>query len=337
MFSRINGGVEQVFLNYTQALETQGHEVISVIHPWAEIKKRCSKKKLRTVFSIGRNDFIAVRRLRQLIETEQPSCIISHTKRAALLVEKTRTHIPKIAVCHTPQSFSELELVADAIIAITENMHLEISKSRQTGNKVFTVPNMIDIPEDLFYVEPEAVDVPVIGVSARFSNLKGIDVFIEALAILHERHVPFQAKIAGNGKEKKQYRKLIHKYGLQNKVIMLGWIEDKEAFYKSLDVFCHPSLKESFGLVVVESMMHSIPMVLTEISGPVEIIGGTDSAIMVSPSDSMSLANGLELIIRDRNRAKEISFNAFDRVKYYSSRNVGPMLSSVLNEVCGVI
>ena len=44
MFSRVNGGVEQVFLNYTESLAMQGNKVISVIHPWAEIKKTVPKR-----------------------------------------------------------------------------------------------------------------------------------------------------------------------------------------------------------------------------------------------------------------------------------------------------
>lgn len=334
MFSKVNGGVEQVFLNYTSALQMQGHQVVSVIHPWAEIKKACPQEHLKTVYSFGRNDFIAVRRLRHLIESEAPSCIITHTKRAALLIKKTQVKVPMIAVCHTPQSFLELESASDAVIAITEHMHQELIHTAQSKNKIFVVPNMIHIPEDLVYQEPKKVDVPVIGVSARFSDLKGIDFFIEALAELKRRKIPFKAKIAGDGKEKEQYIKLIQHHGLQSEVKMLGWVHDKHAFYNSLDVFCHPSLKESFGLVVVESMMHSLPMVLTQISGPLEIIGGTESAVLVPPSDSIGLADGLERIICDSGLAKKIAFNAFQRVQFYSSKSVGPILHEVLTEVC---
>ena len=332
MFSTVNGGVEQVFLNYTKTLEQQGNQVVSVIHPWAAIRKECSKNALKTIYSFGRNDFIAVRRLHRLIEAEEPACIVTHTKRAALLFKQIKTKIPKIAVCHTRQSFSELEQASDAVIAITDHMHQDIIKSGGASKMVFTIPNMVHIPEGLTYTEPKERDVPVIGVSARFSDLKGIDVFIEALAELKRRNIPFKAKIAGDGKQRRQYIKLIQHYALDNQVVLLGWVHDKDAFYNSLSVFCHPSLKESFGLVVVESMMHSLPMVLTELSGPSEIIGGTDSAIMVPPSDPMRLANGLECILVDKSRAKQMAFNAFQRVQYYSSWNIGPMLHRVLED-----
>ena len=334
MFSKVNGGVEQVFLNYTNVLDSFGNEIISVIHPWSQIRKSCAGDNLRTLFSYGRNDFIAVHRLRQLILKEQPDCIITHTKRAALLVDKTKTTVPKIAVCHTIELYNELARVSDAVIAITEHMYRDIIGQGVSGKKIYTVPNMISFPEDLAYKEPESAVIPVIGASARFSDLKGLDVFIDALALLKGNGISFKANIAGDGKQKKKYIKQINHHGLQNEVRLLGWINDKQAFYESLDIFCHPSLKESFGLVVVESMMHSLPMVLTQISGPVEIVGDTECAVMVPPSDPVSLANGLERLINDSSLAKRLSYNGFLRANTYSSHTIGPILNRVVNDVC---
>ncbi|MBL7481567.1 glycosyltransferase family 4 protein [Legionella bononiensis] len=334
MFSKVNGGVEQVFLNYTKVLESLGNEIIPVIHPWSQIRKACAGDNLRTLFSYGRKDFIAVHRLRQLILKEQPDCIIMHTKRAAILFEKTETKVPKIAVCHTIESYDELAKVSDAVIAITEHMYQDIMSQGESTKKIYTVPNMISIPEDLSYKEPKSTVIPVIGASARFSDLKGLDVFIDALALLKRNGISFKALIAGDGKQKKQYIKQINQHSLQNEVTLLGWIDDKQAFYESLDIFCHPSLKESFGLVVVESMMHSLPMVLTQISGPLEIVGDTECAVMVPPSDPVSLANGLERLIKDSGLAKRLSYNGFLRANTYSSRTIGPILNRVVNEVC---
>ncbi|CAM2732796.1 glycosyltransferase family 4 protein [Legionella worsleiensis] len=334
MFSKVNGGVEQVFLNYTEVLHSFGHEIIPVIHPWSQIKKSCTGTQVQTLFSYGRNDFLAVYRLRQLISRIKPSCIITHTKRAALLFDKTKTRVPKIAVCHTIESYPELLNASDAIIAITETMYQEIMSYGEPEKKIYTVPNMVSVPNNLIYREPQSSAVPTIGASARFSELKGLDVFIDALALLKQKGILFKAKIAGDGKQKKQYLKMLRDRGLQNDVTLLGWIEDKQKFYNSLDIFCHPSLKESFGLVVVESMMYSLPMVLTQISGPMEIVGDTECAIMVPPADPVSLAQGLERLIEDNNLAKKLAYNGFLRADYYSSDKVGPLLNKVMEELC---
>ncbi|WBV70065.1 glycosyltransferase family 4 protein [Legionella pneumophila] len=36
-------------------------------------------------------------------------------------------------------------------------------------------------------------------------------------------------------------------HGLEHEITLLGWIEDKESFYKSIDIFCLPSREESLA------------------------------------------------------------------------------------------
>src|SRR4051794_40493487 len=119
MFSKVNGGLEQVFLNYNHTLTMQGHEVIPVIHPQAEIKSSCQSKHLVMIHNYNQYDPIAIYRLRRLLKTTRPDCIITHSYRAAYLLKKTRTKIPKIAVCHVRGHYN---FGTDAIIAITQQM-----------------------------------------------------------------------------------------------------------------------------------------------------------------------------------------------------------------------
>lgn len=333
MFSKVNGGLEQSFLNYTPALTLQGNKVIQVIHPHSEIKDSCPKENLKLVHNFNQYDVFAIRKLRRLIQSEKPECIITHSYRAAYLFKKTKTNVPKIAVCHVR---SQYDFGSDAIIALTESMREDIIRAGHPAHTVFTVPNMITIPEGLQYKIPEQKDIPTIGACARFSDIKGIDVFIESLAELKKRKIAFKANIAGDGKEKERYIQLIQHHQLQNDITLLGWINDKQSFYHNIDLFCLPSREESFGLVILESMMNSVPMVLTELSGPLEIMGKTESAILVPPCDPISMANGLERLILDWNLAKQISQNAYKRVHYYSSQSIGPILQKVLEKVCQI-
>ncbi|CCD10278.1 glycosyltransferase family 4 protein [Legionella pneumophila] len=331
MFSKVNGGLEQVFLNYIPALSSQGNLVIPIIHPKAEIRNSCPQDHLITVHNFNQHDFFAIHRLKKLIKIHQPDCIITHSYRAAYLFKKTGTKTPKIAVCHVKGHY---DFGTDAIIALTEQMRRDIINSGIEEHRVFTIPNLIHIPDDLQYREPKNNQIPTIGVCARFAAIKGVDVFINALAELKRRGVVFQAKIAGDGKEKEHYIELIRHHGLDHEISLLGWIEDKESFYKSIDIFCLPSREESFGLVVLESMMHSLPMVLTRLSGPLEIAGNSGCALFVPPEDPVSMADGLERLLRDKDLSKQLALKAFQRVQHYSSTKVAPMLHKVLEKIC---
>lgn len=330
MFSKVNGGLEQVFLNYIPALTQQGDHVIPVIHPQAQIAGNCPKEHLRTIHNYNQYDYFAVLKLRKLIHEEQPDCIITHSYRAAYLFRKTRTKVPKIAVCHVRGHY---DFGADAIIAITETMRQDIINSGIPAHRVFTIPNMISIPNHIKHHEREETERPIIGVCARLVALKGIDVFIEALAELKKRKIPFHAKIAGDGKDKEQYIQLIKQKALQDHITLLGWVEDRHSFYESIDIFCLPSREEAFGLVVLESMVHSLPMVLSKLSGPLEIIGDSESALFAEPNNPISMADALEQIICDKKLARQLGARAFQRAQCYSSSTIGPLLHEILSKI----
>jgi glycosyltransferase involved in cell wall biosynthesis len=331
MFSKVNGGLEQVFLNYIPALAQQGNYVIPVIHPKAEIVHSCPKEHLKTIHNYNQYDPVAIFKLRQLIKQQKPDCIITHSYRAAYLFKKTRTQVPKIAVCHVKGHY---DFGSDAIIAITEQMRQDIINSGVAANTVFTVPNMVAIPENLNYKEPRITDVPVIGTCARFAAIKGIDLFIEALAVLKKRNIPFQAQIAGDGELKADYERQIHHHALENQVTLLGWINDRHSFYQDLDIFCLPSREEAFGLVILESMMHSLPMVLPQLSGPKEIVGPSESALFFPPADPIRMADELERLIINKELTQQLSKRAFERVQHYSTQSVAPILHNTLEQIC---
>lgn len=331
MFSKVNGGLEQVFLNYTPTLKNQGNQVISVIHPKAEIKEFCAKDNLFLIHNFNQYDPVAVIKLRQLIRSQDPQCIITHSYRASYLFKKTRTKVPKVAVCHVR---SHYEFGSNAIIALTEHMRNEIIAAGQPKDTVYTVPNMITLPEDLHFKTPKEFEIPVIGACARMVHIKGLDVFIEALAELKRRKIPFKAQIAGDGKEREHLVQLIRYHRLDHHVLLPGWVSDMKSFYQNLDIFCLPSREETFGMVVLESMLHSLPMVLTDLSGPREISGHSDSAIFVPPNDPIQMADGLERIIYDKTLSNELAFNAFNRVHDFSCQKIGPILQETLHNIC---
>jgi glycosyltransferase involved in cell wall biosynthesis len=330
MFSKSNGGLEQTFLNYIPTLQAAGHEVISIIHPWAQIKNSCPQDNLIKVFNFNQFDVLAIYKLRKLIKKYRPDCIITHSHRAAYLFSKTYTKVPKIAVCHVQGNY---KFGSDAVIAITEAMRQDIIASGVSANKVFTVPNMLNVPGLLEYSPPGETKIPVIGVCARFSPIKGVDIFIHALAELKKRQVLFKAKIAGDGPEKENYIELIKTYGLQDDVSLLGWIEDKSNFYQAIDIFCVPSREEAFGLVILEAMLYSLPMVVSQLPGPIEIIGQSQCALFFEANDVIKMADALQSLIKDKNLAKLLASNAYEHVQHYSSQKIAKVLDTVLQTV----
>lgn len=330
MFSKGLGGIEQVFLDYTQALKLGRHDVLPVIHPSASVSNKI-KDKFASVRNFGKFDLIAVHKLRKLIENESPQCIISHGNRATTLMRKATNAVPIISVCHN-YKFKPL-IGSDAIITITDHLKEEVVKFGQNRDRVFHVPNFIQLPENASYIEPKYNKPPVIGYLGRLVHKKGVDVLIKALAELKQKGVDFKCLIAGDGEEKAKLTKLVSKEKLDDKIEFIGWVENKQKFFKDIDILSVPSRHEPFGIVLLESFLNSKPMVVTKSEGPLEIIDDGKDGLFCEIDDVESLSMMLEKLIVDPKLAKKLSKAGFQKVQYYSAFETSRKLSRIIEKV----
>jgi len=71
---------------------------------------------------------------------------------------------------------------------------------------------------------------------------------------------------------RRELKRLIKVFGLEDKVLFLDWIEDTAPLLSALDVFCFPSHSESFGLAILEAMACGNAIVATTTEGAKELI-----------------------------------------------------------------
>jgi glycosyltransferase involved in cell wall biosynthesis len=330
MFSKGLGGIEQVFLDYSHALNIHHHQVVPIIHPNASIKNKIYGHFL-SVFNFNKFDPFAIYKLRKLIKAEQPKCIITHGNRATSLMKKASVDVPVIAVCHN-YKFKPL-LGSDAIIAITKDIKKHLIAAGQPKESIYHVPNMIMSPEDLPYTKPKFRKTPIIGFIGRFVKKKGVDLLLKSLNILSKKEIDFRAVIAGDGEERELIARLVVEYKLEEKVKLVGWVDNKKTFFDSIDVFCLPSHHEPFGLVLLEAFKHSKPVVATKSEGPSEIAKHEENILFSPVGDAEKLALNLAKIIKDEKLAKKISGNGYKTVQDYSPWIIGRKLQVVVEEV----
>lgn len=112
---------------------------------------------------------------------------------------------------------------------------------------------------------PRAADCEtfVIGTSARLVPGKGVDILIEATALLRARGVPALLVVAGLGHARASLEALARSHGVGDAVRFEGFVDDMPAFYSALDVFSLCSAVESYGLSLTEAMSCERPVVAT--------------------------------------------------------------------------
>ncbi|MEE4166962.1 MAG: glycosyltransferase, partial [Desulfocapsaceae bacterium] len=139
--------------------------------------------------------------------------------------------------------------------------------------------------------------VPVIMLPGRLTTWKGQDIFIQALGIIKER--PFVALCVGDIEDNPSFTKklkdLIERYGLEDKVRLVGHCADMPAALSIADLVVSASSlqPEAFGKVAIEAMAMGKPVIATGHGGSLETIRDRETGWLVNPGDPQSLADAL--------------------------------------------
>ena len=94
-------------------------------------------------------------------------------------------------------------------------------------------------------------------------------------------------------------KRLVRDSSLERQILFLGPVSDSIGFLDALDVLVVPSQwEEPFGLVAIEGMARSLPVVATKSGGLVEIIDDRATGLLVS-KDPESLGLAISALIED--------------------------------------
>lgn len=141
--------------------------------------------------------------------------------------------------------------------------------------KLVNFPFFVDL--DLFGPNPHSLPSPtsptIFLSSGRLVNtLKGFDLALRALATLtNEGLTNFEYRIAGEGPDGDELRRLANRLGLGDRVRFLGWLESTDApdFLRGGHVFLHPARRDPFPVVVLEAMASGLPIIGSTSAGSV--------------------------------------------------------------------
>lgn len=331
------GGRWQAFCDFGQALEGLAVEVVHVVRPQVEglSELRASGAQVRTLRCSGHYDLLATIQTMGLLRQERPDAILVHCSRSlALMKRAARGRIPVIATLHN-QKIKRM-LKADAFFCISEHIRRLIAAAlgTQEAQPLFVIPNMIQVPAGLTFAPQPYHSPPVLGILSRLVPYKGIDVFIEALTVLRAKGLLFRVVIGGDGEAGESLQRQVRELGLEQEVRFVGWVKDNADFFAGIDIFCLPSIHEPFGIVILEAFLYGRPLVTTDADGPLEVCRHGQDALLAHKGDAASLAQCLESLLLDPQRAQDLARNGFAKVtSEYSMAGVGRQLKADLETV----
>ncbi|MFA4662849.1 glycosyltransferase family 4 protein [Pyrococcus kukulkanii] len=161
------------------------------------------------------------------------------------------------------------KIIEKLVTKLTSN-NVAVSKKTKEDLESIGVKNVQIIPNGIdFYkiqkIKPSEEEYDLIFVG-RLIKEKNVDILIKAVSLLKEEIPDIKAVIIGEGPERQKLEMLVQKLKIEKNIEFKGFLnshEDVIAHMKSSKVFVFPTIREGFGIVVLEANASGIPVVTT--------------------------------------------------------------------------
>jgi glycosyltransferase involved in cell wall biosynthesis len=185
-----------------------------------------------------------------------------------------------------PIYVADAQFVAEQVNRLIPSLHpivitngIDINKFIPSTTSKQTLRKQAKLPSTMRFI----------GCAARLESVKAHDVIIKAL---HNLPCGIALLLAGTGSLETQLKTLVIELNLQNRVFILGHVNDMTTFYPLLDVFCLSSHNEGLPLSPLEAQACGIPLVLTDVGGCKEAICNK-TGIIVKANNPILLSKAL--------------------------------------------
>jgi glycosyltransferase involved in cell wall biosynthesis len=181
---------------------------------------------------------------------------------------------------------------------------------------------------------------PLLLSVGQLKDRKGMHHLVEACGHLRDWGVEFDCEIIGDGDRRDRLNEMIERHGLGGHVSLLGAMPHEVVLekYRVATVFVLPCVtsvdgdRDGIPNVILEAMAMELPVVSTVHSGIPEAVQDGRTGILVSPGDSLGLADALARLIKDKELSREMGRAGRKRVSemFDPNRNVKELLSEFL-------
>lgn len=126
--------------------------------------------------------------------------------------------------------------------------------------------------------------------------------------------------LGGAGPLKESFEEYIKECKLEEKVVLLGRISDEDlnAYYQACDIYLFPSImpSEAFGIVQIEAMKHSKPIINTWLNTGVNYVSvDKETGLTVKPENVEQLTNAIKELLNNDELRLQYGQNARKRVE----------------------
>jgi len=335
------GGITSYVLTLGEALVKSGHKVYVVSSggdgvPRAEFAGiRHVRMNIRTKSEVSPKLWLNYWKIHRLVRRESIDIIHAQTRVTQVLgsVLSRFTGVKMVTTCHgffRPRWFRKtFPCWGSAVIAISKPVEGHLKNDFGVDAvKVHLISNGIDLNRFVLTNEQKrrdmrlklnAGDGPLIGIIARLSDVKGINVLIKAMPYVLKEVPMANLMIAGQGPEGPALKQLTQELSLTSRVHFKDTVGETPGLLTAFDVFVMPSLMEGLGLSVMEAQACGIPVIASRVGGLVDLIQDSKSGYLVPVNDPETLADRIIEVLKMPDQAQMMAVQARSNIEKYFS------------------
>lgn len=153
----------------------------------------------------------------------------------------------------------------------------------------------------------------------RHSRLKGVDLLIEATALLKSDGIPFHLKLYGMGPETENLSKQIARLNLEQEISLEGPIEPGRTLFLAMaesDLCIMPHRTNDFGRTFYDAMVGGTPVVAFKSEASVDTVNHNVDGLLCPMENILALTQAIESLAKDRRKLASLMKGARERALY---------------------
>ena len=332
------GGAGKWILEYFRYADKNRFTIKAVVPTGSKLKALYTDAGLPVIECDGIADqsfgLNGVKHLKRIFKSEKPDIVHSHGTMSARIAAKLPfSGVKKVIFTRhsvfEPQGFFTTPIgkianrmihngTCDKITAVCEAAKKNLTDTGVNPKTIRVIYNGVEplpLPTEEQRAEARAtfgiLDSEIAcSISARLNPVKGHRSLIEAVHKLSSiENLKFF--IAGTGTEEEALKEMVKTYGLQDRVIFTGFLQDVSTLLYATDVLLNCSYgTEACSLAILEAFSLGIPCVATDYGGNPELVKNGVNGIVYPTNDVEALKKALEHIQSDPSQLKSLSVGA---------------------------
>jgi glycosyltransferase involved in cell wall biosynthesis len=333
-----NGGAQEHLHSLVTRLDASRYDVSVVALSTGSAVRKLQKAGVAVLVIEDPDDTIAVGALAAHLAEVRADVVHAHMYRAETVATRAvialgeagqrrpylvaTIHSSRIRSLENQRHLRELTPHMDRLIAVSHAIQHKLVDERRTAVPVSLVYNGVDLERydnqeacctlhEEYGMEPGS---QIVGVVARLEPEKGHPTLLEAWPAVLRAVPSAYLLIVGEGTRRAAIESKARELRIAHRVVFTGRRDDVPAVTAALDVAVLPSYREAQGMVILEAMALSRPVVASNVGGVPEMIEDGVTGLLVPPRDAEALAAAIVRLLTNHPLADTLGRAGHDMV-----------------------